>query len=103
LREIADGLRADLGHSPDASETALIDQASALIYQRESMSFNALRGEPVDTDAIVKVSNSAIRTLAALRRKVDSQRGAARSQSLKDYVTRKALEKATGRSSVGPA
>ena len=104
LRQIANGLRADLGHPPDASEVALIDQASALIYQRETMSFAALRGELVDPGTIVKLSNSATRTLTVLRSKSGGKlRDATGSQSLNDYVACKAIEKATRKSSVNSA
>ena len=69
LREIADGLRTDLGHVPDTGEAALIDLTAALILHRENLSAAMLRGEPVKSAEITKISGAVTRGLGALRSK----------------------------------
>lgn len=66
-RELIDELTRDLGHEPDAAEKLLIHQAAGLVGTREAMERAALRGEPISADAMIKLANSAIRTIAALR------------------------------------
>jgi hypothetical protein len=77
LREIADGLRAELGgREPTTTEAALIAQCSTLIVQHEHALAAAGRGEPVDQVQALKLSGLIVRALASLRAKGGRQRSA---------------------------
>jgi hypothetical protein len=68
LREIATGLRAELGgREPSTSEAALITQCATLIVQHEAMLVAAARGEPIDQVQALKLSGLVVRALSAFR------------------------------------
>jgi hypothetical protein len=83
---IAD-LMSDLGRLPSATEWELVRQAADLILSRETMTAAAVRGEPVSHDAIVKISNSATRTIACLRNK-GGKRDAAPPLTMRERILR---------------
>jgi len=84
-RALIASLMSDLGRLPSATEWELVRQAADLILGRETMTAAAVRGEPVSHDAIVKISNSATRTLACLRNK-GGKRDAAPTLSMLDGI-----------------
>lgn len=92
-RELIDGLTKDLGRTADTAERELILQAADAILSREAMIAAAARGEAISQDGLLKLSNSVIRTLTALRTKGGKVR-AASGPTLADYLERKRLEKA---------
>lgn len=89
LREIADGLRADLGREPDTSEAALIAQAASLIHLSEDMSAARLRGEPVNVEQMTKTTGAVTRCINALRGKASGKQRAPAGQPLQDYLNRR--------------
>jgi hypothetical protein len=96
LREIANGLRAELGRQPSTSEAALIAQCSTLIVQHEHALAAAGRGEPVDQVQALKLSGLIVRALSALRGKSGGKARSAPGPNLAEYLARKAAEKAAG-------
>ncbi|MBR1156668.1 hypothetical protein [Bradyrhizobium sp. JYMT SZCCT0428] len=101
-RDLVVGLIRDLGRQPNSAEMALIDQAAALILQRENLSAATLRGEPCDSQTLLRLTGAVTRSLASLRSKGGKRVGAA-SSSLNEYLARKAAHKTAGASDGGPA
>ena len=68
FRRLCKDLAADLGgeDSLSAAERALIRQAAAMTMQAEDAQADLLRGEPVDSDVMVRLSNASARLLSAL-------------------------------------
>lgn len=56
----------DLNGEISAAEGALIRQAAAMTMQAEDLQAALLRGDTVDTDAMVRLSNASARLLSAL-------------------------------------
>lgn len=71
------------GEPLSASEAALIRQAALITVQTEEMQLAAARGEPVDGDELVRLSNVALRILGRLQRqRKDKPRGTGRHPSV---------------------
>jgi hypothetical protein len=66
FRDLTFGLGHDLGRAPSAAEQSLVDQAAALMLQREAMTAVGARGERVDSKELVRIAGAIARTLAAL-------------------------------------
>jgi len=64
---------------------ALIDQAAALILQRESLSAATLRGERCDSQTLLRLTGAVTRCLASLRSK-GGRRGASPVPSKLDTI-----------------
>ena len=77
FRDLVINLAEDLGGLAGLSEhdAALVRHAATLMMQSEGMQRAAVRGEPVDTEALVRVTNALTRTLNAVnaRRKPKRQ------------------------------
>jgi hypothetical protein len=70
------------------AERALCRQAAALTLRSERLQAAIVRGEAVDDEQIVRITNSAARALSALRRRRSKPR--APGSSLADYLAGKA-------------
>jgi hypothetical protein len=70
FRAVTESLARELrnGEALSIAETALIRQAGHLICQAEAMQSAAARGEAIDPDGLVRVSNAALRILSKLDR-----------------------------------
>jgi hypothetical protein len=68
-RALIDGLTKDLGHEPNTSERALIEQVAGLVLMREAMEQAVLRGELVNAAEITKISGAVTRSFNTLRPK----------------------------------
>jgi hypothetical protein len=66
FKDLTSGLKRDIGRAPSAAEESLIDQAAALMIQREVMTTASALGEPIDTKELVRISGAVGRTLTAL-------------------------------------
>jgi hypothetical protein len=87
LRSLIGGLARDLGHQPTTAERASIEQAAGLIVMREAMEQAVMRGEPVNSAEILKVSGAVARSLASLRSK-GGKRNAPAPLSMRDRILR---------------
>jgi hypothetical protein len=66
FKDLTSGLKSDIGRALSAAEESLIDQAAALMIQREVMTAAGALGEPIDAKELVRISGAVGRTLAAL-------------------------------------
>jgi hypothetical protein len=66
FRDLTCGLRGDIGRALSAAEESLIDQAAALMIQREVMTAAGALGGGIETKELVRISGAVGRTLAAL-------------------------------------
>jgi hypothetical protein len=70
-----------------------VRQAVALQLQAERMQEAIVRGETVDADQLIRVSSTSKRLLEIIAKKT-GKREPTKGQTLMDYLTRKAAEKA---------
>lgn len=66
FEDLTSGPKSDIGRALSAAEESLIDQAAALMIQREVMTAASALGEPIDAKELVRISGAVGRTLAAL-------------------------------------
>jgi hypothetical protein len=66
FRDLTSGLKRDIGRALSTAEQSLVDQAAALMLQREAMTAVGARGERVDSRELVRIAGAVARTLAAL-------------------------------------
>jgi hypothetical protein len=66
FRDLTSALRRDIRRDPSAAEESLIDQAAALMIEREVMTAASALGEPIESKELVRISGAVGRTLAAL-------------------------------------
>jgi hypothetical protein len=66
FRDLTSGLKRDIRRTPSAAEESLIDQAAALMIEREVMTAASALGEPIESKELVRISGAVGRTLAAL-------------------------------------
>jgi hypothetical protein len=66
FRDLTSGLKRDIGRVLSAAEESLVDQAAALMLQREAMTAVGACGGSIDLRELVRVSGAVARTLAAL-------------------------------------
>ncbi len=88
FRDIVINLASDLGGLAELSEhdAALVRHAAALTMQSEVMQRAAVRGEAVDTEQLVRITNALTRTLSA----VNARRKPKRAPGLADILARHA-------------
>ncbi|WP_051310882.1 hypothetical protein [Bradyrhizobium sp. Cp5.3] len=77
----------ELGGALSEADQALLRQAVGLQLQSEKLQADIVKGAPVDTDQLVRISSEARRALATLRTKADRRKPEA--ESVADYVARK--------------
>lgn len=66
-RDLVEGFARDFGVSgPGERESALLRQAAALTVQAELMQAAIIRGDPIDVEQLVRVTNAQSRTLGKL-------------------------------------
>jgi hypothetical protein len=68
-RDVLSELTADLGEPATAADRALLKLAAALVMRSEDIQASIVRGDTVDDDVHVRVSNALARALAAVKRK----------------------------------
>jgi hypothetical protein len=87
-RDLVADLADDLGGiaSLSAADLALVRQAAACTMQAEQLQAAIVNGKPVDSNLLVRVSNTLARTMAALQRKSRKTAG----RSIKDYLAARA-------------
>ena len=78
FRQLVESFGTDLGGSAELStaDRALIAQAAAIVVRCEALQAAALAGDAVDDEALVRLSNAAIRIVGALRSKDRKRRPA---------------------------
>ena len=71
FRDLVSSFAHDLGGMVQLSEAdrALVKQAASLTVLSEQLQAAIVRGEPVDPDSLIRLTNTARRTLAGIRRK----------------------------------
>jgi hypothetical protein len=71
FRDLIDAFSRDLGGMSQLSEAdrSLVRQAATLTVRSEQLQAAIVRGEPVDPDELIRLTNTARRTLAGIRRK----------------------------------
>ncbi len=71
FRDLLESFSAEYGGVGSLNETtrALIRQAASLTIRAEQLQAAIVRGEPVDPDELIRLTNTARRTLAGIRRK----------------------------------
>jgi len=89
-RDLTIAFAADLGGPDKLSEAdkALIRQAAALMVRTEDLQGAIVRGDEVDDEQIVRLTNAVARALAAIRRKV--RKHGANAPDLAAYLAAKA-------------
>jgi hypothetical protein len=66
FRDLTSGLKRDIGRALSAAEQSLVDQAAALMLQREAMTAVGACGGRIDSRELVRIAGAVARTLAAL-------------------------------------
>jgi hypothetical protein len=66
FRDLTSGLESDIGRELNSAEKSLVDQAAALMIQRETMTAAGAHGERIESKELVRISGALVRTLAAL-------------------------------------
>jgi hypothetical protein len=71
FRDLLESFSAEYGGVGSLNETtrALIRQAASLTIRAEQLQAAIVRGEPVDPDELIRLTNTTRRTLAGIRRK----------------------------------
>jgi hypothetical protein len=96
-RRFRDLIRAytdEVGSDLSESELALVRQAAALTMRAEQMQADIVNGEPVDSDALIRIAGTAKRLLGAISAKA-SARKPNTTLTLADHLARRATESAT--------
>lgn len=85
FRDLIDSFASDLGGAQDLSEAerALVKQAASVTIRAEQLQAAIVRGEAVDPDELIRLSNTSRRLLASIRRR------AAPKPTLTDYLAGK--------------
>jgi hypothetical protein len=84
FRDLAAGLKRDIGRALNGAEASLVDQAAGLTLTREAMISLVARGERIDSRELVRLSSAISRTLDALGLTQRSERSAASRKSRGD-------------------
>src|SRR5215217_6914580 len=68
-KDLIDSFSADLGGAAVLTEAdrALVKQAASLTIRAEQLQASIIRGEPVDPDELIRLMNTARRTLAGIK------------------------------------
>jgi hypothetical protein len=84
-RDLVESFTHDLGGMAQLSEAdrSLVRQAATLTVRSEQLQAAIVRGEPVDPDELIRLTNTTRRTLAGIRRKEPPK------ETLSDYLARK--------------
>jgi len=91
FRDLTEGFAADFGSTPPGErEMALIRQAAAVTVQAEAMQAAILRGEAVDPDQLVRLTNIQTRTLKELA--AGKRRAQKSAPTLREYLAGKHQE-----------
>src|SRR5687768_11729967 len=85
FRDLVDAFSRDLGGMSQLTEAdrSLVRQAATLTVRSEQLQAAIVRGEPVDPDELIRLTNTARRTLAGIRRKEQPK------ETISDYLARK--------------
>ena len=73
LHDIIADLTDDLGGDLGQAETLQVRTVASLVLHAERLTADMINGQPVDSEELTRVSNSAARLLAALRRRPRSK------------------------------
>jgi hypothetical protein len=93
FRDICSAYEAEAGGNVTEVERDLIRQAAGLTLRAEQLQGAIVRGEAVDDDELIRLSNTAKRLIAGIRAKAAKKKPA--EPTLADYLARKAAEKAS--------
>lgn len=74
FRDIIADLTVEMGGFLSASEVLQVRAAASLQLHVEDLTARLIRGEPVDSEELTRAGNSAIRALAAIKRKKEARR-----------------------------
>jgi hypothetical protein len=94
-RDLVAAFEAEIGGNLTEVERGLVKQAAALTLRSEQMQADIVNGNPVDADALIRISSTAKRILGAIGEKATKRNPAA--PSLHDHVARRAAERAIPR------
>jgi hypothetical protein len=92
FRDLVQSFEAEFEGNLCEADRSLIRQAATLLLKSEQMQEAVVRGEPVDSDALIRMASTAKRVLAAISAKSVKRKPAA--PTIADYLARKAAEKA---------
>jgi len=93
FRDLVNAYEAELGGVLSEAERSLVRQAVGLQLQAERMQGAIVRGEPVDSDALIRVSSTSKRLLAVIAAKAGKRKPTDK-PNLKDYLAAKAAAEA---------
>jgi hypothetical protein len=88
FRDLCIGFAREAGADLTETETTLIRQAAATSLQSEALQAQLARGEPVDTDMIIRLSSEARRILAPITARAARRTGAQGASALDEYLAR---------------
>jgi hypothetical protein len=92
FRDLVQSFEAEFDGDLSEADRSLIKQAATLLLKSEQMQEAVVRGEPVDSDALIRMASTAKRILAAISAK-SAKRGPAR-PTFSEYVASVASEAA---------
>lgn len=91
FRDLCIGFAREAGADLTETETTLIRQAAATSLQSEALQAQLARGEPVDTDMIIRLSSEARRILAPITARAGRRaKATAGPSALDEYLAREA-------------
>jgi hypothetical protein len=93
FRDLVLAYEGELGGELSEAERSLVRQAVALQLQAERMQEMIVRGEAVDSDALIRVSSTSKRLLSIIAAKTGKRKVSA-GPTLQEYAAQKAAEKA---------
>ena len=88
FRHLVDAYSAELGNDLSEAELSLIRQACALQLQAERMQGAIVRGEAVDSDALIRISSTSKRLLGIIAGKA-GKRPEVQGPTLQEYLATK--------------
>jgi hypothetical protein len=96
FRDLVQSFEAEFEGDLCEADRSLIRQAATLLLKSEQMQEMVVRGEPVDSDALIRMASTAKRVLAAISAKSAKRKPAG--PTIAEYVAAKPAEKAANAS-----
>jgi len=86
FRDLLASLQVEIGGSLNEADQSLTRQAAMLLLKSEEMQAAAIRGEPIDSDQLIRLASTSKRILGVIAAKAAKRRPAG--NALADYLSR---------------
>jgi hypothetical protein len=89
FRDLVRSFESEFDGNLREADRSLIRQAATLLLKSEQMQEAVVRGEPVDSDALIRMASTAKRVLAAISAKSDKRQAASGHDALAAHIAAK--------------